>query len=289
MNKKWMIAIFTAALAAPSFAFDTLDELMKDSAKRDAESLKTYIAAHPKADDAKMAQSLLIRNLMQAEMKDEAIKLLEANYDAILPDKKNVSLRDLLGGAVMPLLSIELEAGQKDKARAFMDRVKKDFSDDENIADIKKALASFEGRLNTPSVGDPLEIKFKSTDGRDVDLAAMKDKVVLVDFWATWCGPCVAELPNVKKAYEKFHGKGFEIVGISLDDDKDKLEKFTKKEVMPWPQKFSGDAWSDETVKKFGISGIPAMFLVGKDGKIAAVNTRGPGALEKKLAELLGK
>ena len=77
--------------------------------------------------------------------------------------------------------------------------------------------------------GMPITLKFTAVDGREVDLSKMVGKVVLVDFWATWCGPCVAELPNVLKAYEKLHDKGFEIVGISFDEDKAKLESMTRK------------------------------------------------------------
>jgi thiol-disulfide isomerase/thioredoxin len=287
LMKLSMLVLAAAALAVPVFAFDSVEALMKDSAKRDAELLKTYLAEHPKADDARMAHSLLVRNLMHSDQAAEATALLEKNYEALVADKKNADLRELIGGTVLPLLSMQLEAGQKDKVKAMIARVEKDFADDENIGQIKKALAQIEAQLDKPSVGETMDLKFKSSDGRDVDLAALKDKVVLVDFWATWCGPCVAELPNVKKAYEKFHDKGFEIVGISLDDDKGKLEKFTKKENMPWPQSCSGDGWDDALAKKYGIKSIPAMFLIGKDGKIASVNTRGPGALEKKLEELL--
>jgi thiol-disulfide isomerase/thioredoxin len=131
-----------------------------------------------------------------------------------------------------------------------------------------------------------LEIAFTDTQGNEFDLAKLKGKVVLVDFWATWCGPCVAEMPNVIAAYEKFHDKGFEIVGISLDQDKDSLLKFIEEQKMPWPQYFDGKGWENEIAGRYGIRGIPATFLVGKDGKIAASNLRG-GALEAKLAELL--
>src|SRR5438067_10175070 len=76
--------------------------------------------------------------------------------------------------------------------------------------------------------GKPVDIKFTAVDGREVDLAKLKGKVVLIDFWATWCGPCMGEVPHVVEAYQKLHGKGFEIVGISFDKDKGALEKTTK-------------------------------------------------------------
>lgn len=285
--KKLMIAIFAGVLSAPAFAFDSLEDLMKDQAKKQAEALKEYIAAHPQAEDVKMAESFLIRNLMSGDNKGEAIAMLEKKYERIHADVKKADLRDAIGDCVMPLLSIYVEDGQKDKAKALMERVKKDFADHENIEQIKKAFEQVEGQLGTPQVGDVMQIKFKAMDGTEVDLATMKGKVVLVDFWATWCGPCVREMPNVKAAYARFHEKGFEIVGISLDDDKDKLTAFLKKENIPWPQSFSGSGWDDALAKKFGVQSIPAMFLIGKDGKVAVVNPRGQGTLEKKVADLL--
>jgi thiol-disulfide isomerase/thioredoxin len=88
----------------------------------------------------------------------------------------------------------------------------------------------------------PVDLAFTAVDGRAVDMKALRGKVVLVDFWATWCGPCIAELPNVKAVYSKYHDKGFEIVGISLDraTDRQKLIDFVAKEEMPWPQHFDG-------------------------------------------------
>jgi thiol-disulfide isomerase/thioredoxin len=135
------------------------------------------------------------------------------------------------------------------------------------------------------ALGKPLPIKFTAIDGREVDLAKLTGKVVLVDFWATWCGPCVAELPNVKDTYDKLHGKGFEIVGISFDKDKNALEKFVDEHEMKWPQYFDGKVWGNEYGQKYGINGIPSMWLVDKKGNLRDMNAR--GALEEKAAKLL--
>jgi peroxiredoxin len=130
--------------------------------------------------------------------------------------------------------------------------------------------------------------KETATDGTTVDLAAYRGKIVLLDFWATWCGPCVDELPHVKAAYEKYHDKGFEIIGVSLDKDGDKLAAFTKEKQMPWPQVFDGKGWQSKLAQAYGIRGIPATFLLDREGKVAAKNLRGE-QLSKKVAELLGK
>ncbi len=137
------------------------------------------------------------------------------------------------------------------------------------------------------AVGKPVALQFTALDGSEVDVAKLKGKVVLIDFWATWCGPCVAELPNVKKAYEKLHPKGFEIVGISFDQKKEALTGFIDKEKVTWPQYFDGKGWQNKYGQEFGINSIPAMWLLDKRGILRDQNAR--GALEEKVEKLLAE
>lgn len=136
--------------------------------------------------------------------------------------------------------------------------------------------------------GAPLELKFTALDRREVDLAKLRGQVVLLDFWATWCSPCLAELPHVKQAYDKLHPRGFEIIGISLDENQDKLEALLKKKGMTWPQHFDGKGWNGELAKRFGVTGIPTMVLLDKKGFVRDFNASGDqleGKIEKLLAE----
>ena len=134
-------------------------------------------------------------------------------------------------------------------------------------------------------VGQPFPALSGTTvDGKEVSLAAYKGKVVLVDFWATWCGPCVGELPNVKAAYDKYHGKGFEVLAVSLDQSKAELTEFITAEKVPWPQIFDGKGWGNAVAKQFKIRSIPAAFLIDREGRLVAKSVRGPG-LEQALAK----
>ncbi|MBM4060263.1 MAG: TlpA family protein disulfide reductase, partial [Planctomycetes bacterium] len=134
---------------------------------------------------------------------------------------------------------------------------------------------------------EPKAIGQNDITGKPIDLAAYKGKVVLLDFWATWCGPCMQELPNVLAAYEKWHGKGFEILGISLDEDRAKFDKVIAEKKMTWRHHYDGNGWKNEVAVAYGVQSIPATYLIGPDGKIAATNLRGE-ALEKRVARLLG-
>ncbi len=123
-------------------------------------------------------------------------------------------------------------------------------------------------------------------DGKPVSLSDFIGQVVLVDFWAAWCGPCRAENPNVIEAYKKYKSKGFTVLGVSLDKDKDRWLEAIEKDGLPWTQVSDLKYWDNEVSAMYGVRSIPANILVGKDGTILAKNLRGD-KLHEKLTEVL--
>lgn len=139
-----------------------------------------------------------------------------------------------------------------------------------------------EAALHDPAGPMPPAFKATTLDGKPIALADHKGKVVLIDFWATWCAPCRAEIPHVKKAYEKFHARGFEVIGISLDESRDALKKFIAREKMPWPQIVNMDVeGGKDPATLYRVEAIPHTVLVGRDGSIAAMNLRGEQLLKE--------
>lgn len=130
------------------------------------------------------------------------------------------------------------------------------------------------------------ELAGATLDGKEIRLADLRGKVVLLDFWATWCAPCLAELPNLRRAYDKYSAEGkLVVIGISLDDDVEGVRSFVKERGIPWPLMVGGPAESNLVAKAYNVSGVPATFLIGSDGKVVAKDLTGQ-TLHDELAKL---
>jgi thiol-disulfide isomerase/thioredoxin len=138
-------------------------------------------------------------------------------------------------------------------------------------------------------VGNPaIAISAVASDGRNITLDTFKGKVLLLDFWASWCQPCRQEMPVVRKVYKDYHGKGFEILGISLDTSEQKFEGYVRDEGITWPQVFDGKGWNSAVGRLYAVNSIPATFLLDRKGKIRYRNLRGEAlseAVEKLVQE----
>jgi thiol-disulfide isomerase/thioredoxin len=148
-------------------------------------------------------------------------------------------------------------------------------------------VASFNKRKAI--IGQPFEVEGVTLEGQPFDWGKYQGKVVLVDFWATWCGPCLEEIPNIKQNYDQYREQGFEVVGVNLDEEPESVQRFFSRQRLPWVTVVSSDpkkvGFENPLAVKCGLESIPFLVLVGRDGKAMALNPRGP-ELGKKLAAI---
>ena len=286
------IAVITAILCAgiaPCFvsvsrAADT--EQAAPATEKAGSDVKTELSAVVTKVKAKIGEG----KKSEADFADEL-----KQFDAIL-DEHKAEKTDAVSQVLFMKIQLYTEIFNNDtKALELLKQLKSDFPDTKLGMNADRISASIVAQGESKKIQRSLvsgaafpDFDEKDLDGKPLSVANYKGKVVLVDFWATWCGPCVGEMPNVIKAYGKYHDKGFEIIGVSLDESKGSLTDFIKKNNMPWPQYFDGKGWQNKLGAKYGINSIPMNYLVGKDGKIIDKELRGD-ALDEAVGKALAQ
>ncbi|WP_439555311.1 redoxin domain-containing protein [Dyadobacter sp.] len=247
-----------------------LDKLMQAFAAKVTTWNEEYAAAEEKKDTKKIAEiqqnftkadqeRLTAIKGMLPEMGTSLVALFAAN-NFLNPDTDLETLKKLADEyeKVQPTPTL---------AKGFIGQIKR-------IAGVSVGQEAPDFTLNSP-------------EGKPVSLSSLRGKYVLIDFWASWCGPCRMENPNVVRMYDKFKEKGFDIYGVSLDDNEKSWKAAITKDNLKWQHGSELKKWNSGVAQTYGVNAIPATFLIDKDGKIIAKNLRGP-ALESKLTELLG-
>jgi thiol-disulfide isomerase/thioredoxin len=276
--------------------------------------LTAYLRQNPRAEDRDQAYAALFNKAIEhdwfAETEEMALRYLESDPDGPVKalaqiiatmaranagryDDALARYRTLMSGLgkadqeefassfTDTFATSALMAGEFSTARAIYQTLQERFTESQTVRDkVARELGRLD-RIGKPAPGgEALDLA-----GKPVRLDAFKGKYVLVDFWATWCAPCIGELPRLQEAYRKYHGAGFEIVSVSLDETRSAVLDFVKVRKLPWIQLHNATAGAD-LVEAFGISSIPASYLIDPDGNIVRLDLRG-AALEATLAKLM--
>ena len=244
---------------------------------------KGNASAELKALVTKIQTKLRAGQQTEADLADEL-----KQFDALLAEHQGEKTDEVARILFMKAKLYEQVLKDSAKADAAMEQLQRDFPDTEPARIVKEEAASKKLRGSLVQGGKFPDFAEKDLAGKPLSIANYKGKVVLVDFWATWCPPCRAELPNVLKTYAAHHKDGFEIVGISLDEDQQKLTSFIKNQNMTWAQYFDGKGWRNKLATKYGVNSIPTTYLLDGQGTIIGQDLRGED-LEQAVVKALAK
>lgn len=240
-----------------------------------------FIAAQKEMND--FYKAIQEDTTLSDEQRQAKMNELEAKEEKAMDMIYNTIEQNITNAVGIHLLPSYASAFSEEKQQALVEKVPAEMIND-NIKRIKDHL----DLVAKTAVGQKFaDFEMKTPEGNNVKLSdfVSKNKYTLVDFWASWCGPCRQEMPNVVEAYKIYKPKGFEIVGVSLDRDEESWKKGIAELNITWPQMSDVKYWDCEAAKLYGVNAIPATVLIDQEGTIVERNLRGE-ALKKRLAEL---
>jgi thiol-disulfide isomerase/thioredoxin len=239
---------------------------------------KDYLKANADGAVKPLAQIIATMSRAQAGAFPEAV----ANFKTLLDGLNSNEQVEFASQFADSLANFSTSAGEFEISRSVYTALLNKYGAEH--AEVKQKVTDELAQLDR--VGKPAPtIEVKDIDGKSFRFTNLKGKYILVDFWATWCAPCLAELPRVQAAHTKYREKGFEIVQISLDETKPAVVDFVKVRKLPWVQIHNATSLGD-MVAAFGVSSIPATFLIDPSGKIVRLDLRGAN-LDKALETLI--
>ena len=292
LNQAWLeLAQQVASRLMDKQLFAEAATVLRTAAEKFADSPDADLKAGAESlfEQAKLAEvDLRARLLAVVEKQPQAVEKLSETLDKLVTGE-HVGLTIF---SVLRQISSQLEYIDIAAAAATFEALDKGFSQHSNpeIAQLVKEMVA-KSRVRLGLLGQPFSVEGVQVNGQPFDWAAYQGKVVLIDFWATWCGPCLEELPNVRQNFNKYREQGFEVVGVNIDEEPSQLKRFLELQELPWTTVVSADpqkmGWEHPMVVKCGVDSIPFLVLVGRDGTAVALNTRGE-QLGERLAEIFG-
>ena len=298
------LAVLSLALLCTSLsAEDSFDSILETQTKATFNKIAEYAKANPDAADSNRAHRWLFATAISSGLEAEAVELAETYLKRDDRDPATAN-----GAQQVRMFGLAKSGKAEEAAQMYVSQLKfarfqsggplievgidlatamrmaRDFEGARTIYDavgqkfflnstVQERCRNKKQKLDLLDADAP-PLTGNDTKGEAVDLASLKGKVVLVDFWATNCPPCIEEFPNIKAIYSELHKEGFEIVGVSLDGDSSLVESFTARMKMPWRQ-IVDEPTVEGLRKAWHVRTIPSLYIVGRDGKVSQCDVKG--------------